>query len=179
MEEIEHRSRAQAFSEYPSRQSQEWMNMYSPSSGMQHYHSPAGVSYLSPARQMQYSPTTTTYAYTSPYLASSNAQASMYLPSPNSMVPYSVRPPPRSATLPSQHRLLSRNGYYSLSNHHSHLRSPLTLDLAAIETEDQDSVNRDSMKSEALDPPIIGYPKVEDFDELMARLVSIIWHMQC
>lgn len=140
---------------------------------MPHYPSTGGLNYMTASHQMPYSPVTTTYpSYTSPYLASSSSQASMYLPTP-SLIPYSVRPPPRSATLPSQHRIFSRGSYcpsQAQPHHSSHLplRSPM-LDLSIVETEEQDSFNRDSMKSEPIEPPLQGYPKVEEFDNLMSR----------
>jgi hypothetical protein len=38
-----------------------------------------------------------------------------------------------------------------------------------IETEDQDSVNRDTMLSEPVSPALEGYPDVKDFDLLIRR----------
>ena len=38
-----------------------------------------------------------------------------------------------------------------------------------IETEDQDSFNRESMRSEPVSPPLEGYPDVKEFDHLMRR----------
>ena len=40
---------------------------------------------------------------------------------------------------------------------------------SVIETEDQDSFNRDSMRSEPVSPPLEGYPDVKEFDQLMRR----------
>lgn len=37
------------------------------------------------------------------------------------------------------------------------------------ETEEQDSVNRDTGESEPMEPPLDGYPDVNDFDDLMNR----------
>jgi hypothetical protein len=38
-----------------------------------------------------------------------------------------------------------------------------------VDTEDQDSVNRDTMLSEPVSPILEGYPDVKEFDLLMRR----------
>ena len=54
---------------------------------------------------------------------------------------------------------------YSYAN-----RAALTRDsYSLIDTEDQDSVNRESMLSEPISPVLEGYPDINEFDVLMAR----------
>ena len=177
MEGLDRLPRARALTEYPIRHNQNWTHVYNaPPTNMQHYQSSSGVNYMSGSHHATYSPVATTYpGYTSPYMASSNSQAAFYLPtSTAASMPYSVRPPPRSATLPSQHRMLSRAGYCpsnAQSQHATHLplRTSLAMDVAIMDTEEQESVNGATMRSEPIDPPLQGYPNVGAFDNLMKK----------
>jgi hypothetical protein len=54
---------------------------------------------------------------------------------------------------------------YSYANRAALSRDSYSL----IDTEDQDSVNRESMLSEPISPVLEGYPDVNEFDVLMAR----------
>ncbi|KAK5951107.1 hypothetical protein OHC33_007860 [Knufia fluminis] len=146
---------------------------------MPHYQSSGGLNYMTGPQHAQYSPISTTYSgYTSPYLATSASQAAYYLPtSTTASMPYSVRPPPRSATLPSQHRILSRAGYCppsTQSQHATHLplRTSMAAEFSIMDTEEQDSVNSGTMKSEPIEPPLQGYPNVDAFDNLMKDYVA-------
>lgn len=167
--------RARALTDYHGR-SNEWPYGYpNQSHNLPHYQTSTGFSCLSGNHQIQYSPVNSTYSSYSPTFFSNGSQAAIHWPSANAgPVQYSVRPPPRSATLPSQPRIQSRSGYYASSTQHprpSHLnlRSSMPLDVLLMDTEDQDSSNRDTMLSEPIEPVLPGYPKVEDFDELMQK----------
>lgn len=166
--------RARALTDYHNR-GNEWSYGYGQQHIMPHYQSPGGFSCISNNHQMQYSPVNSTYSSYSPAYLSGGAQGAIHWPSSNTgPAQYSVRPPPRSATLPSQPRIQSRSGYYGSTSQtqrlsHLSLRSNVPLDFILMETEDQDSCNRESMLSEPIEPALSGYPKVEDFDNLMKR----------
>jgi len=190
MEGLDRLPRARALTEHPVKHGQNWSHLYAPpQANMPHYQSPDGMNYMSGSHHTTYSPVPTTYpSYTSPYLATSTSQAAYYLPaSTTASMSYSVRPPPRSATLPSQHRILSRGGYCSptaQSQHAAHLplRTPMAVDFSVMDTEEQDSVNCGTMKSEPIEPPIQGYPNVGAFDNLMkkyARLNQVRAFVHC
>lgn len=178
MESPDRLHQARTYTDYSARAGNHSWPQYVPSqhNNMAHYSATAGVSYMTSAHQPQYSPYHAAYpSYSPTYLPSSNSsQSAMHWPATtSSSMPYSVRPPPRSATLPSQHQIMSRN-YFSTARHTQRqpqlsIRTPLPMDLVLMDTEEQDSINRDSMRSEVIEPPLAGYPKVEDFDELMKR----------
>lgn len=164
---------ARAFTEYASRSNHELNHLYNgPHDNMPHYQGTTGVSYINP--NVQYSPVTTAYpSYSPTYHPSSNhAQSMMYLSNPpGSSIGYHVRPPPRSATLPSQHRILTPTPYGPSSSHNQRhqLRHPLPSDPSILETEEQCSENSETMRSEAVEPPLQGYPNLDDFENLMKR----------
>lgn len=167
--------RARALTDYHNR-SNEWPYGFSNQQHiLPHYQTPSGFSCLSSNHQMQYSPVTSTYAGYPPTYYSSGTQGAIHWPSVSTgAAQYSVRPPPRSATLPSQPRIQSRSGYYGSStpsqrSSHLSLRSNVPLDFMLMDTEDQDSSNRDTMLSEPIEPALSGYPKVQDFDNLMKK----------
>lgn len=167
--------RARALTEYHNR-GNEWPYGYSSQQHLlPHFQTPNGFSCISSNHQVQYSPVNSTYSSYSPTYYSSGAQAAIHWPSGTTgAAQYSVRPPPRSATLPSQPRIQSRSGYYgSVSQNqrppHLSLRSNVPLDFMLMDTEEQDSCNRETMLSEPIEPVLAGYPKVEDFDNLMKK----------
>lgn len=178
MESPDRLHQARTFSEYSARSGSQNWPQYVPShhNNMAHYSATAGVSYMTNSHQPQYSPYHSGYPNYSPtYIpSSSSSQAAIHWPTTaSSSMQYSVRPPPRSATLPSQHQMMSRN-FFSPSRHTQRppplsIRTPMPLEFVLMDTEEQDSINRESMKSESIEPPLAGYPKVEDFDELMKK----------
>lgn len=178
MESPDRLHQARTFTEYSTRSGSNHWPQYVPSqhNNMAHYSAAAGVNYMTSPHQPQYSPYHSAYSSYSPtYLpSSSSSQSAIHWPTTtSSAMQYSVRPPPRSATLPSQHQLMSRN-YFPPARHTQRqpqlsVRAPMPIEFVLMDTEEQDSMNRESMKSESIEPPLAGYPKVEDFDELMKR----------
>lgn len=176
MEGSDRLQQARALREHPpGNPNYDWVTYYPPQHNtMPIFPASASVNYMTNGHQAQYSPYTTTYPSYSYLPSSSSAQTAVHWPSSTSTsMQYSVRPPPRSATLPSQPRVLSR-GYFSPSaqsqcSSHHHARTSVAFDIGLLDTEEQDSVNRDTMYSEPIEPPLSGYPKVEDFDDLMKR----------
>lgn len=178
MEGFDRLPRARALTEYPPRSStQEWPQHYAEQhSNMPHYSPSASLGYMTPSHQTQYSPYTSTYpSYSPTYMSGSgSSQGAIHWPTTtSSSMQYSVRPPPRSATLPSQHRILSRNYYPSSTQAQRQpslqLRTSMAFDFVLMDTEEQDSVNRETMRSEPIEPALQGYPRVEDFDDLMKK----------
>lgn len=171
MEGTDYLPRGRAFSEYATRQSHELNHLYTNSHHtMPHYQSPSSVSYM--AANVQYSPVATTYSGYSPtyHSSSHHVQPMMYMGNAaGSSMGYHVRPPPRSATLPSQHKIVSPTSYYPPSSHNQHLqlRHALPSDFTILDTEEQSSENSETMRSEAVEPPLPGYPNVDDFEDLM------------
>lgn len=177
------RLRARTFTDYTTRPHHDAGPVYN---GIHHnlqpYSTTGALGYVSNNSYMQYSTIPATY---SPFSAAftptsgtsqgaivfSYSGGSPYLA--GSSMPYSVQPPPRSATLPSQPRVFSR-GYSSstVGPHHStspmFIRPPFDYSLLQ-ETEEQDSVNRDSGQSEPIEPALEGYPDVNEFDDLMRQ----------
>ena len=138
------------------------------------------MGYTSTSHHMQYSPLGSTYSPYSPTFFTTGTQAALHWPT-NTANPlqYSVRPPPRSTTLPSQPRAHSRTAYYGSSaipqqrSSHAAYGSNISADPMILETEDQESANSESMLSESIEPALAGYPKVEDFDDLMRKYAII------
>lgn len=171
------RLRARAFTDCPPRAHQDLGQVYNGiHHNLQHYPPANGLNYLTSNSYMHYSNIPTSYssfssAYASP--PTSSQAGYIYSFSGNNPMPYSVQPPPRSATLPSQHRVFSRNYNPSVMHpHHSanHMFIRASLDLSMLhETEEQDSVNRESGRSEPIEPPLEGYPDVTEFDDLMKQ----------
>lgn len=170
------RLRARALTDFSSRPHHDIGSVYS---GVHHSvqpYSTSGLSYVANNSYMQYSNIPTTYSpfsATFPPSSGSSQAALLFSYSGSNSMPYSVQPPPRTVTLPSQHRLLTRN--YSSSTVHSqpstspvYMRAPFELALLQ-ETEEQDSVNRESGMSEPIEPALEGYPNVDEFDDLMKQ----------
>lgn len=143
---------------------------------VQPYPTSGGLSYVTNNSYMQYSPIASNYPTFSTTFAPSagtSQAAILFSYSGGNQMPYSVQPPPRNATLPSQPRVFSR-GYNSsaVNAHHStssmFIRPPFDYSLLQ-ETEDQDSVNRESGHSEPIEPALEGYPNVHEFDDLMKQ----------
>lgn len=183
METLDSLRRSRALTDLSNRGScYEWSNVYTEQSNdMTRYQGTGNLSCVTAvSHPIQYSTVPSTYAGFAPnYMpTSTNLQGAIHWPSSNShQVNYSVQPPPRSATVPSQHRVSSRGSYCSPGMHtqrqsHLQFRPHLRIDPAMMETEDQDSMNREDMRSEPVEPPLTGYPKVEDFDDLMKRYSS-------
>ena len=55
------------------------------------------------------------------------------------------------------------------------LASDLNLNPMA-DIEEQSSYNSDTMLSEAMEPPLEGYPDVNEFDELMRRWAMVLFY---
>lgn len=172
------RSRARAYTtDFATRSHHDIGQVYS---GIHHnvhpYSTNGGISYVSNNSYMQYPNIPTTYSQFPATFTSSpdtSQAAILFSYSRGSQLPYSVQPPPRSATLPSQPRVFSR-GYSSSSIHQHHSAGPMYLrapfDYSLLqETEEQDSVNSDSGKSEPIEPALEGYPNVNEFDDLMKQ----------
>lgn len=175
--ETSERLRARTFNEYTLRPHQEigqtFNNLHN---NLQPYSSSTGLNFMANTTYMHFPTLSPSYSpYSPPYTPSSSSSPStvLFSYSGSNPMPYSIQPPPRGATLPSQHRISSRN--YESSSVPSHnptnqtyVRSPSDCKML-LETEEQDSVNRDSGQSEPMDPPLDGYPDVREFDELMKR----------
>lgn len=175
--------RSRALTDFPTRcNTYNWSSVcHGQDNNIGHYQPSNNLTYMTPASgQLHYSSVPSSFGgYPQTYLqTSSDLQGLVQWPgSGSTAMQYSVRPPPRSATVPSQHRVGSRGNYYvpttqAYRSNHPHLRAPLHMDPVLMDTEDQDSINRENMRSESIEPPLEGYPKVEDFDDLMKRWVS-------
>lgn len=159
--------RTRAFSEYGARAGQDVNNLYTAShTNMSHFPATTGLNYYNSNGHVTYSPSMSYSPYSTPYYYSSTpSHSQLYMPvTSQASMPYHVQPPPRSATLPSQPRMLANNAYQSP---HASVRHALAGDYAMMDTEPQDSVNEGSLKSEPLDQPLQGYPDVQEFDDLM------------
>lgn len=173
MESLDYLSRARAFTECPRGPDHELDHPYIGSHhNVPHYQGAMGVTYI-PAN-LHYSPAATTYSTFAPTYTSSSNHAQFYLSNgSNPSIGYQLRPPPRSATLPSQPKVLSSTPYYANHAHNQHLqlRNGLLPEVQLSETEDQQSENCDTMRSEAIEPALEGYPNVNDFEKLMKQYV--------
>ena len=136
---------------------------YSSNSNASYLYSNSQVPYTTintvyPTYASTYSPTSAEVDFASetsqmPLHYQKNSPVASSLSQPHTVVPTQYQPP-----RPSTHR-------YSYSN-----RAVLPQDsYSMIETEDQDSVNRDTMLSEPVSPALEGYPDVKDFDLLIRR----------
>lgn len=171
------RLRARAFTDCPPRAHQDLGQAYNNiHHHVQQYPPSSGLNYVANNTYMQYSHLPTSYSpFSATYAPSPSPSqgAFMFSYAGSNPMPYSVQPPPRSATLPSQHRNFPR-GYSSSTMHphhstnHMYIRTPIDYSMLQ-ETEEQDSVNRDTGESEPMEPPLDGYPDVNDFDDLMNR----------
>lgn len=170
------RLQARAFTDCPPRAHQDLGQLYNGvHHNLQHYPPSSGLSYVTNNSYMQYPNIPTTYSpFSAAYTSSpSPSQAAFMFSYSGNNMPYSVQPPPRSATLPSQHRVFSRNYNSSIMHPHNsanHMFIRASIDLSMLqETEEQDSVNRESGRSEPIEPPLEGYPDVTEFDDLMKQ----------
>jgi hypothetical protein len=140
---------------------------------MPHYSSNGGASDLYGPDQVPYTPinavyptSTTIYSpnnNTTPFTLESSQMAIHYQPNSTNLAAglsqrSTVAQPEYLASQPSMQRR-------SYANRAALSRGSRTL----IATEDQDSVNRETMLSEPVSPGLEGYPDVKEFDALMVR----------
>lgn len=171
------RLRVRAFTDCPPRAHQDLGQAYNNvHHHVQQYPPSSGLSYVTNNNYMQYSHIPTSYSpFPTSYASSSSPSQGpfMFTYSANNPMPYSVQPPPRNATLPSQHRTFSRTyGSSAIHSHHptnqTYIRTPTDYSMLQ-ETEEQTSVNSESGRSEPMEPPLDGYPDVNEFDDLMKQ----------
>lgn len=140
---------------------------------MPHYSSGSGASYIYSNDQDPYATINAVYpTYTATY--SPNNTAAQFMPETSQMALHYPHhsshlggslPQPRplaqtqcQPSRPSTQRYSYANR--AVSHHDSY---------SMVDTEDQDSVNRDTMLSEPVSPVLDGYPDVKEFDLLMRR----------
>jgi hypothetical protein len=140
---------------------------------MPHYSSNGGASYIYSNGQVPYQTINSVYpTYTTTY--SPNNSIAQFTPETSQMAVHYQQNPSHLAASLSQSRSLAQTQYppsrpstqrYSYAN-----RAALQHDsYSMVDTEDQDSVNRDTMLSEPVSPILEGYPDVKEFDLLMRR----------
>lgn len=114
--------------------------------------------------------------YQTTYLSNHSAPATPMFMSENSA--FNLHYPStsmRAPTLPSQNRSFNTRGYFSTPGSRDRVSQPQQLcsmprELAVLDhTEDQESGNSKTMRSEPVQPALEGYPDVQAFDELMDR----------
>lgn len=138
-----------------------------------HYSSNGGASYIYGNGHVPYTTINAVYpTYTTPY--SPNNNITHFTPESSQMaVQYQPNSTNLAASL-SQRSTVAQPQYlasqssmqqYSYANRAALSRNTYSL----IDTEDQDSANRESMLSEPISPVPDGYPDVNEFDALMAR----------
>lgn len=134
------------------------------------------INYLNNGGHVHYSHMNTIYPnYSVPFVPSQNIpNGLMYSTSHQMPMSYQAQPL-RGNPLPSQPRTHPHSPYYSSSiqthRHHTQ-QAPRYISVQEIslaDTEDQESTNQDSMRSEPINPPLDGFPSVTDFDELMKQ----------
>ena len=163
--------------DYAPRGSQDQNSFFSTSPfGMSQYSNGNGMPYYYNS-QIPYSTVNGSYStYSNNYLPSQNGPPSpMYLSNPSNMaMQYQLLPPARPQ-MPQPRSLSYPYNAHSLPTQRSaqprpRLGLPSDIHLNPMaDIEDQTSYNADSMLSEAVDPPLEGYPDVKEFDELMQR----------
>jgi hypothetical protein len=140
---------------------------------MPHYPSDGGASYIYGNGQIPYTNVNAVYpVYTTSY-SPNNTTAYFTAESSQMGLHYQQTSSHLAASL-SQPRTVAQTQYlpsrpstqrYSYAN-----RAALRQDsYSMVDTEDQDSVNRDTMLSEPVSPVLEGYPDVKEFDLLMRR----------
>jgi hypothetical protein len=140
------------------------MPHYSSNGGAGHIYGPSQVPYtiinaVYPTYTTTYSPNNNTTHFT----AESSQMAIRYQQNSTNLVASLSQ---RSTVAQPQHvASQSSMQQYSYANRAALLRDSYSL----IDTEDQDSVNRETMLSEPLSPVLEGYPDVNEFDVLMVR----------
>ena len=160
----------------PPRSSQDLNHfMLSPQLTMPQYANSDSVNYnYSP--HSHYEPVSSTYtAYTSPFVPSqTQSQGAHHISESLQMAAqYPYNPPVLSS--PASHRHLAETTPYSFQqlSQHPCPHSPRYLsghDLCQHpEVESQESVNENTMHSEAVLPPLDGFPDIKDFDRLINR----------
>lgn len=168
--------------EYAPRGSQDHNSVYSNTQfGMSHYSNGSGIPYFYSNGQIQYQTVNPSYpTYSQSYQHSLNGlpnpSTSMYMPTTSSMgMQYQALPPSRGAiTKQSRTMLYPSHPSSTLPTHRQpplprlSLGTELNLNPMA-DIESQDSINRETMLSEPIAPPLEGYPDVKDFDELIKQ----------
>ena len=167
-----------SMTEYTPRGSRD-QNSFFPNSqfAMSQYSNGNGINYFYNNGQIPYSTVNGSYpTYSTNYLPSHNGTcSSMYLPHTSPMaMQYQLLPPARP-TMPQSRSLSYPYHSGTLATQRPppqrprmSLASDLNLNPMA-DIEDQCSYNSDTMLSEAMVPPLEGYPDVSEFDELMRR----------
>lgn len=161
--------------DYAARNASQDYNLCFPNQhlGMSHYSNGNGINYLYYNGQVQYQPVNSSCSsYSNGYIPSQSTPSSpLYMPTASvlALQYQSVRAP----TLPSQSRPLPRPYYTTTSSGERNTgpqNSCSTHEVVVMEmTEEQNSPNADTMLSEAITPPLPGFPDVHEFDELMRR----------
>jgi hypothetical protein len=138
-----------------------------------HYSNNGGASYIYGNGHVPYTAINAVYpTYTTTY--SPNNNITHFTPESSQMAVQYQQNPTHVATSLSPRSTVAQAQYlapqssmpqYSYAN-----RAVLSRDsYSLIDTEDQDSANRESMLSEPISPVLEGYPDVHEFDVLMAR----------
>ena len=140
---------------------------------MPHYSSNGGASYLYGPSQVPYTAINAVYpTYATTY--SPNNNTTHFIPESSQMAIHYQQHSTNLAASLSQRSTVAQPQYltsqssmqqYSYANRAALSRDSYSL----IDTEDQDSANRESMLSEPISPVLEGYPDVNEFDVLMAR----------
>jgi hypothetical protein len=140
---------------------------------MPHYSNNGGASYIYGPGPAPYTAINAVYpTYTTTY--SPNNNTTHITPESSQMAIHYQQNSTNLAASLSQRSTVPQTQYLapqSSMQQYSHAnRAALSRDsYSLIDTEDQDSVNRDSMLSEPVSPVLEGYPDVNEFDVLMAR----------
>jgi hypothetical protein len=138
-----------------------------------HYSSNGGASYIYGNGHVPYTAINAVYpTYTTIYSLNNNtthftpesSQMALHYQQNSTNLAASLS---QRSTVPQPQYLASQSSMqqYSYANRAALSRGPYSL----IDTEDQDSVNRESMLSEPISSVLEGYPDVNEFDVLMAR----------
>jgi hypothetical protein len=140
---------------------------------MPHYSSNSGASYIYSNGQVPYTTINAVYpTYTTTY--SPNNTAAHFTPENSQMAVHYQQNSSHLAASLSQPRTIAQTQYqpsrhstqrYSYANRAAIHQDPYSM----VDTEDQDSVNRDTMFSEPVSPVLDGYPDVKEFDLLIRR----------
>ena len=137
-----------------------------------HYSSNAGASYIYSPGQVPATPTTVYPTYMTLY--SPNNNTTHLTPESSQMAIHHQQNPTNLAASLSQRSTVAQPQYlafqpsmqqYSYANQAALSRDSYSL----MDTEDQDSVNKETMFSEPASPVLEGYPDVNEFDALIVR----------
>jgi len=138
-----------------------------------HYSSNGGASYIYSNGHVPYTAINAVYpTYTTAY--SPNNNITHFTPEGSQMAIQYQQNSINLAVSLSQRSTVAQPQYLasqpSMQQYTYANRAALSRDsYSLIDTEDQDSVNRESMLSEPISPVLEGYPDVNEFDVLMAR----------